>query len=60
MTQTIATSPSQSQRLIACGVDPKTADMSYVGGQKVMAYSKKDAITRLKYQKRNQRKEQPK
>ncbi len=27
MKSTIATSPSQSQRLIACGVDPKTADM---------------------------------
>ncbi len=27
--QTIATSPSQSQRLQACGVDPKTADMCW-------------------------------
>lgn len=27
---TIATSPSQSQRLIACGVDPKTADMVWL------------------------------
>ncbi len=25
----IATSPSQSQRLLACGVDPKTADMCW-------------------------------
>ncbi len=27
MTQNIATNPEQSRRLIACGVDPKTADM---------------------------------
>lgn len=30
----IATTPEQSARLIACGIDPKSADMCYVGGWK--------------------------
>ncbi len=29
MNHQIATSPTQSQRLLACGVDPKTADMKW-------------------------------
>ncbi len=32
MTQQIATDPSQSARLIACGVDPSTADMGRILG----------------------------
>lgn len=32
MKHQIATNPSQSKRLLACGVDPNTADMCYVGG----------------------------
>ena len=30
MTQQIATTPEQGKRLIACGVDPSTADMCYL------------------------------
>ncbi len=32
MKNQIATDQNQSRRLIACGVDPKTADMCYIGG----------------------------
>lgn len=32
MTTNIATTPSQSRRLLQCGVDPETADMSWVRG----------------------------
>lgn len=32
MTTNIATTPSQSRRLLKCGVDPNTADMSWVRG----------------------------
>lgn len=43
MNQQIATSPSQSQRLIACGIDPKTADMVWTSwtsdGEKVLFLS---------------------
>ena len=34
MKHQIATTNEQSRRLIACGVDPNTADMCYVGGWK--------------------------
>lgn len=39
-------------------VDSRQLREFSIKGQKVMAYSKKDAIIRLKYQKRNQRKEE--
>ena len=32
MTTNIATTKKQSARLLQCGVDPKTADMSWVRG----------------------------
>ena len=32
MKHQIATTPEQSRRLIACGVNPDSADMCYVGG----------------------------
>ena len=51
----IATNPEQSKRLLACGVDPNTADMSYVRYTSL----KEDALSTIPYKMQYMPNKQP-
>lgn len=44
MTPNIATTPSQSRRLLQCGVDPKTADMMFTPHNTLSAEPYKETL----------------